>query len=260
MDKLRKTGIKFNAKLLEDLARQLITSSTLDEYFLNFFDTSSRTFTQDMITPRWIQTFIERNTIVSRAQTGELIVSPEKQAFIEREVAYHLGFVAREFRSGRLDEDDVSNADETHFSINMDIHRTLGICGEAEVKYSYVVSGAEGMTMILRISGGRDARIEALMMVFQNKKRIYPIRRAPDDVVGVSYRSGPKGWMYREVMPQWLRERKVIKALRHGRRLVLYIDHCSGHGETGAMLEALNEINTDVRFFPSNSTELLQAR
>ena len=151
----------------------------------------------------------------------------------------------------------MSNADETHFVINMDNHRTLGICGEAEVKYSDVVSGAEGMKMIVRISGRRDARIEAPMRVFQNKKRSYPIQRVPDDVTGVSYRSGPKGWMDREVMPQWLRERKEIKALRHGRRRVLYMDNCSGHGETAAMLEALNEINTEVRFFPPNCKDLL---
>lgn len=64
--------------------------------------------------------------------------------------------------------------------------------------------------------------------------------------------------MDRELMPQCLRERKVIKALRHGRNRVLYMDNCSCPGETGAMLEALNEIKTDVRFFPSNSTDLLQ--
>ena len=54
--------------------------------------------------------------------------------------------------------------------------------------------------------------------------------------------------MDREVRPQWLRERKVIKALRHGQRRVSYMDNCSGHGETAAMLQALNEINTEVRF------------
>ena len=113
---------------------------------------------------------MERNKIVSRSQTSKLMVSTENQAFIGKEVAYHLGFVAREFRSGRLDEDDVSNADETHFVINIDNHRTLGICGEAEIRCSDVVSGAEGMAMIVRISGGRDARIEGPMMVFRTKR------------------------------------------------------------------------------------------
>lgn len=56
--------------------------------------------------------------------------------------------------------------------------------------------------------------------------------------------------MDREVMPQWLREWKVMNALRHGWRLVLYMDNCSGHVETGAMMEALTEINTGARFSP----------
>lgn len=46
---------------------------------------------------------MERIKIVSRAQTGKVMVSHEKQAFIEKEVAYYLDFVAREFRSGLLD-------------------------------------------------------------------------------------------------------------------------------------------------------------
>ena len=41
-DRPRKTGLKFNARLLGDLARQLIKSSTRDEYFQNCFDTSSK--------------------------------------------------------------------------------------------------------------------------------------------------------------------------------------------------------------------------
>ena len=78
-----------------------------------------------MIPPRWIQTFMERNEIVSRSQTGKLMGFPEKQAFIEKEVAYYLGVVAREFCSGRLDEENVSNSGETHFVIDMENHRTL---------------------------------------------------------------------------------------------------------------------------------------
>lgn len=81
----------------------------------------------------------------------------------------------------------MSNADETHFVMNMDNHRMLGTCGKAEVKYSDVVLGAERMTMIVCISGERNARIEALMMVFWNRKRSYPILKVPEDVAGVSY-------------------------------------------------------------------------
>ena len=101
--------------------------------------------------------------------------------------------LAREFRSYERKEDDVENADEMHFVIDMENGRTLGFSGQEEVKYADAVSGGEGMTMVVRISGGCDAKMEAPFMVFKNANRSYPIRGVPDDICGVSYRSGPKG-------------------------------------------------------------------
>lgn len=43
-----------------------------------------------------------------------------KQESTEREVAYHLGMLHRQFSSGELDEDNVENADEAHFIISME--------------------------------------------------------------------------------------------------------------------------------------------
>lgn len=78
--------------------------------------------------------------------------------------------MARQIRSGDLDENDVENADETHFVAN---GRTLGFSGEEEVKYADVVWGGECMTMV-SLCGRRDARIEPTFMVFKN--RYDPIR------------------------------------------------------------------------------------
>eukprot|EP00171_Calliarthron_tuberculosum_P003520 IDg3520t1 len=55
--------------------------------------------------------------------------------------------------SGQIDENDLGNADETHFLFNVDNGRTLGFAGQSEVKYADVVSGGEGMTMLVRLSG-----------------------------------------------------------------------------------------------------------
>lgn len=98
-------------------------------------------------------------------------------------------------------EDDTGNADETHFVIDFDNGQTMGFAGDQEVKYADAISGVVGMTMVVRISGGRDARIEPPFMVFKNDRCPYPIRGLPDDIPGVSYRSGPGGWMYTTVMP-----------------------------------------------------------
>ena len=47
------------------------------------------------------------------------------------------------------------NMDETHFVINVDNGRTLGVQGgDNDVMYADVVSGGEGMTMMLCITGG----------------------------------------------------------------------------------------------------------
>jgi hypothetical protein len=125
-------------------------------------------------------------------------------------VAYHLGDVGRRFKSGELDENMVENVDETHFILNMDDGKTLGFVEDDQIKYADVVSGGEGMTMIVRLTGGQCAFIQPPMMIFQSKNRSYPIRGVPDDVPGVCYRTGPKGWNDRTVFPQWMRERRGI--------------------------------------------------
>lgn len=133
----------------------------------------------------------------------------------------------------------------------MDNGRTLGFSGEIDVniyliKYTDGLLGGEGMTVLLRISGGCDAKFEAPFMVFQNIARSYPIRGVPDDVPGVSYRTGPKGSMDTTVMPQWLSERRAIKPLVHQRRRVLFVGNCSGHKITEDVQAAEQNINTRV--------------
>ena len=142
--------------------------------------------------------------------------SPEKQFKIETQVAYHLGQM-KKFNSGELNENLVENIDETHFVINMDNGRTLGFRGDENVKYADVVSGDESLTMMVRITGGPDAHIEAPMMIFQNANRNYPIQGVPDNVPGVCYLKGPKGWMDRQLFPQWILEHRAYQGDRYGR-------------------------------------------
>ncbi|KAE9161312.1 hypothetical protein PF002_g31668 [Phytophthora fragariae] len=138
---------------------------------------------------------MEKHRIVLRSHTGKRQVSPEKQAQIEREVAALLGELKRDFESGKLDENVIENVDETHFVIDFDNGKTLGFVAEKQIKYADVVLGGEGMTMVVRISGGPSGYIHPPMMIFTNANRSYPIRGVSDDVEGVCYRTGPKGWM-----------------------------------------------------------------
>ncbi len=96
--------------------------------------------------------------------------------------------------------------DETHFVINVDNERTLGVRGDNNVKYADVVSGGEGMTMMVCLTGGATSYMQAPMLIFANKSCSYPIATVPNKVPGVCYRSGPQGWNDSILFPQWFME------------------------------------------------------
>ena len=210
-----------------------------------------------MISARFTQAFADIYGILSRDHTVRRKTSAQKLKFIEKQVAFHLGFLSRTLQSGQIEEDNLENADATHFVINMDNRRTLGFSGESVVKYADAVWGGEGMTIVLRISRGRNARIEARFMGFKNSGRPYPIHSLPDNFPGISYRSGPKGWMETAVMSQWLSE-KSLYCSANGRRRILYVDHHSEHNQTPQPVQSLAGINTELRYFPPNLTDYIQ--
>lgn len=63
---------------------------------------------------------MESDILVIRRQTGKLSVSPEKQFYIEKSAAFHLGELKRGFVNGEMGEHLVENAVETYFVFNMD--------------------------------------------------------------------------------------------------------------------------------------------
>jgi hypothetical protein len=160
--------------------------------------------------------------------------------------------------SGELDENLIENVDETHFIVNMDNGRTLGFKGDTNVKYADVVSGGEGMTMIIRISGGISSRIEAPMVIFKNKDRKYPIQGVPDNIAGVSYRTGPKGWNDKKLFPTWFAEPRAYLPDRYGRVKALFLDNCGGHNSSPELDAQLVRTKTKLRFFPPCTTDKLQ--
>ena len=206
--RLRKAGLKFDPALLRVLARDIIGKNAHDVFNAFYKDPKDGKLIGEKITCKWIQNFMEANNVVMRTQTGKLSVSPEKQEFIDKTIAYHLGDLKRKFEKNELDEDMIYNMDETHFVVNMDNKKQLCVRGEEEVKYADVVSGGEAMTMVVLISGGRKAKIEIPLLIFTNKNRSYLIMNLPDNQPGVAYRSGPKGWMDGKVFPEWLSEKR----------------------------------------------------
>ena len=196
--------------------------------------------------------------IVMRAQTGKLLTSPEQELRLEKAVAHHLGVLQRGFASGVFREENIENADETHFVFNMDNGKTLGFRGDMSVKYADVVSGGDPITMMVPLSGGPGAMIKPPMLVFKNINRSYPISGVMDNISGVCYRSGPKGWTDRTVFKAWLEEPRAIRALPDGEERVLILDNASGHDLNEESRHVLREMKTTIMRFPPNATHLVQ--
>lgn len=101
-----------------------------------------------------------------------------------------------------LYENYVENANETLFVFNMDNGKALRLKGDIHVIYTDVVSGGDIIKMIVRLSGGPNARIEVSMIIFKNNNRSFPIRGVEENIPGVCYMTGPKGWMDKQVICQ----------------------------------------------------------
>lgn len=111
---------------------------------------------------------------------------------------------------GKFDQEYIENADETQFIFNLDNGRTLGIMSDNSFKYTDVVSRDEPMSMMVRITGGKNAYIEPPFLISKNSSGSYPILGVPDNVPGVSYRSTPKRSMDSTMWVQFISERRSI--------------------------------------------------
>lgn len=60
-----------------------------------------------------------------------------------------------------------------------------------------------------------------------------------------------------DVMPLWPQNHRVLRALPRNWH-VLYVDNSSRHVSTAALEDAVNAINTNIRYFPKNGTHLIQ--
>lgn len=257
-DRLRKAGLRFESRLLRQLALDIIENSDDPACNNRTLDPRTGILIKELIRPMWITRFMQCMNIVCRTQTGKLMVSPAKRELIDRQVAFHIGQLSRDLKSGLLREEDIFNSDETHFIIHLHNNRTLSKRGDTEIKYADVVSGDDGMTMMVTLGGGCDGHMGVPMIIFKNAFRSYPIRGLCDDIPGVTYRSTPKGFMDSALFFNWLNERRIFNPLPNGRTRVLYVDNCSAHKLTEDVKAALQRSRTELRFFPACATDLVQ--
>ena len=208
--------MKFLSRLLAELALSILLNPT-SPYTAQSRDPKDDALLTSKFTPTWIQQFMHVHSIVLLSQRGRLICSPEKELQIQRATVYHLGLLQRGFGTRIFDENLMENVDKTHFVINLDNGHTLGFRGDTTVKYAEVVSGGESMTMVIRISGGRRSMIEAPMLIFTNSNSNYPIWDLEDNILGVCYWTGPKGWMDQALFAEFFADPQAFQADIDGR-------------------------------------------
>lgn len=247
-DCIRKLGVKFSAPLIGVIAPDMIQRSREGSYRFDCRYGKANKLIDELVNNSWVQRFLFRNNFVVRRQTGTLQLSPAVLPMIEKLAAFIIGQVVREIQSGSLNDNEIENGDETHFMMKMDDGRTLRICGDEQVKYADVLSGGDGMTMLVRITGGEKSLIANPLMILKNKDCNYPIRSVEDNVNGVLYRTGTKRWIDKRVMTSWAQESRALLTLTLGWRRAKYMDNFSGHDPTEYLKVTLLKVNTEIRF------------
>lgn len=101
--------------------------------------------------------------------------------------------------------------------------------------YREVVIAGEGMTLVLRMSGGNNSQIPVPFFVFKNQQRNYPIIVTPDTATGV-YLEHSHG---HECFNQWLDDLTAIDSLPKDLELNLLVGNTSDHNSTPKLSTSL---------------------
>lgn len=144
-----------------------------------------------------------------------------------------------------MDKNGLFNVNKAHVIINTDNGRTLGLNKNPEIMHANVVSGREEFTVLVRLIGGQDTKVEASFLAFKNEERSYRIRGAGDTVSNAFYWTGSKGCINEAFMVYWLKEKRSITPLPKGKRLVLFLDNCSRQIRTSNMIEMFKKDQRD---------------
>ena len=256
-ERLSQLGTKITSQVLIDFAHNAlrIEGSQYDE---NSICTTTNRPISDQIDSNFIERLCELSNLVRRFNSGN---KKRSEAFTERtekNIAFFLGNISREFQSGALDENCVENVDEGHFLYDLDDRYCSAKRGSRDINYLGMVSGSEGVTVVLRVTGGSNSKLASPFFIFRNRLESYSMNGSLDNDPSVSYRTQKNGWMDSTRFVQWLRERRAIGSLPENEHRVLFLDNYSGHNMNDAVQTALSEINTSLRYFPANAIYLCQ--
>lgn len=151
--RLQSCGVKFNSSFLLLVATKIVIDATDGPYGRTMREPKSGKLMSEHFSRKWVERFMAEKDIVCCVLMGKRSPSAQKTDSIESEVVFHLGFLKRGFSKKMFDVDCVFNADKTNYSVNLDDGHTLAMKGNTEVKYSDVVNGDMGMTIMVMIEG-----------------------------------------------------------------------------------------------------------
>jgi len=255
-DRLCELKVKINKNILMQIALKSLQHET-SPVDINAIDINSGKTYGQLVDKNFITILCDNNNIVRKKMSGNKSRSAAHKAWTDQLIAYHLGILARGFDDGTIDENLVENMDETHFIYDLD--DSIGLCRKGnDLSYHDIVSAGEGMTLVLRLTGGPNAKIQAPFFIFKNALGSHPIGGTPDNIPGVSYRSQRAGWMDGTRFIQYLKEPRAIDLRDDLQQRMLFIDNASGHRINMEVEEACSMINTNIKYLPANTTHLCQ--
>lgn len=115
-----------------------------------------------------IQAFADKYHIVQRMKSRKTSQSPSRIVELEKEAVRHMGQLKRGLESQELQEENMSGAEETHVIDSLDNGNKFGANGDNEVQYADVTSGKKCMTLLFRLSGGPNSRLQTPFLTFKN--------------------------------------------------------------------------------------------
>lgn len=114
---------------------------------------------------------------------------------MNRQVAFHLGQLARDFSWRRLCEYDQQNYDEMRAVIHLYVNNLFSYRAQKDIKYADVVNGGDGMKFLVASSGGPNVRMQPSFMIFINEKRSYLIQSVEGSIFEIRNQKSCKSWM-----------------------------------------------------------------
>lgn len=258
--RLKSAGFVFTPKTLRTVAEELVREGGSKEYGVDTVDPRSKKQVLECLNSRWVRAFADRYQVLLDVRGGGNIPASRELQFDigDRVIAYHVGLLARAFQKGDLLEENVETLGVFHFIVNAENGYTLGFSGEPNASYSDIMKGGRGMTMLLRVSGGKDAKIETPFMVLEDAERGYPLEGIPDDVDNCAYRTAPQGWIDETVAAQYFLEKRAVPFLSSGRKRILFVEPAIWFKYANVLAEPLRQSNTELKFFPPNAVHIMQ--